>query len=227
MLQLTGRFAINIVDDLVIVHHQTSQTSLIFDISLQSNEMVANVKIHYPILPHCTIKPFKLEDNTDCELCNVKCNAFSLQLTDPSLASTDSTNWVIFQPNVIIDARLGCLWSLQINLHQTLDLIQNIPLLIDFLMLRQNSKSVLLKVCKNTITEGNDSSRNPLGDLSLIFNKVNAAYKEVLSSEQNKSSDGSKQKLKVLVDQTDIFSNVFTIFDEQKDVNMIANASVV
>ena len=71
MLQLTGRFAINVVDDLVIVHHQTSQTSLIFDINLQSNEMISNVKIHYPILPHCTIKPFKFEDNIECELCMI------------------------------------------------------------------------------------------------------------------------------------------------------------
>ena len=87
-------------------------------------------------------------------------------------------------------------------------------------MLRQNSKPILLKVCKNTITESNDNSRNPLGDLSLIFNKVNAANKDAFSSDQNKSSDSSKQKMKVVVDQTDIFSNVFTIFDEQKDVIM-------
>ncbi len=69
LLKMTGRFAINIVDDLVVVHHQTSQTSLIFDINLQSSEMMGSVKLHSPIFSHCTIKPFKLNDLIDCELC--------------------------------------------------------------------------------------------------------------------------------------------------------------
>lgn len=69
LLNMTGRFAINVVDDLVIVHHQTSQTSLIFDINLQPSEMMGNVKFHQQILPHCTIKPLKLNDTIDCELC--------------------------------------------------------------------------------------------------------------------------------------------------------------
>ena len=69
--------------------------------------------------------------------------------------------------------------------------------------------------------QSEESNRNPLGDLSLIFNKLNAAHKEALSSEVNSTqsnSDSKKAKLKAIVDQTDIFSNVFTIFDEQKSV---------
>lgn len=27
-----------------------------------------------------------------------------------SVLPTDSPNWVVFQPNIIIDAKLGCLW---------------------------------------------------------------------------------------------------------------------
>ena len=90
-------------------------------------------------------------------------------------------------------------------------------------MFRQNSKSILLKVCKNTIMQSEESPRNPLGDLSLIFNKLNATHKEVLPSEVNSNtiqnnSDLKKQKIRAVVDQTDIFSYVFTIFDEQKAV---------
>jgi hypothetical protein len=135
---------------------------------------------------------------------------------------SDSTNWVIFQPNIIIDARLGCLWFLQINLDQTIELVTSIPLLIDFLMLRRNSKSVILKVCKNSIIgSAEENMRNRLGNMSLIFNKLNSSYKEAIAMDFNSNQtncDSGKLKLRTIIDQTDIFQNVFSIFEEQKSV---------
>ncbi|XP_054153556.1 regulator of MON1-CCZ1 complex-like [Oppia nitens] len=222
MLNLTGRFAINIVDDLVIVHHQTSQTSLVFDINLPSNETIGNIKVNYPIFSNCTIKAFKLDDNIDCELY--------------------STNWVIFQPNIIIDAKLGCLWFLQINLKHMIDLLPNIQILIDFLIYRRNSKSCLLRVIKRFINpnpNSEDSPQNQLGNLSVVFNKLNAAYRETLTSEMTTTTtsstttthtnpnhvlDTNKLKARSIIEQKDVFSEVFSVFDEQNiglDQNMI------
>lgn len=67
-LRLTGRFAINVVDDIIIVHHQTSQTSLLFDIRFPSSTTQGDVTYHLSIVPPYTIKPFKLDDS-DFELC--------------------------------------------------------------------------------------------------------------------------------------------------------------
>jgi len=66
LLNLTGRFAINIVDDLIIVHHQTSQTSLIFDIQFNTNETLNSIPVHKSIFPPNSIKPF---DKSECQLC--------------------------------------------------------------------------------------------------------------------------------------------------------------
>lgn len=74
-----GRFAINIIDNLIIVHHQTSQTSMLFDISL-SKEVVNDVIYHNTIIPGRSIKPFALklpsisldEKSVNCELCKCK-----------------------------------------------------------------------------------------------------------------------------------------------------------
>ncbi len=144
---------------------------------------------------------------------------------------SDSTNWVIFQPNIIIDARLGCLWFLQINLDQTIELVTSIPLLIDFLMLRRNSKSVILKVCKNSIIgSAEENMRNRLGNMSLIFNKLNSAYKEAIAMDFNSNQtncDSGKQKLRTIIDQTDIFQNVFSIFEEQKSVFNIKESKLL
>ncbi|GFO37111.1 tyrosine--tRNA ligase [Plakobranchus ocellatus] len=58
-LDMSGRFAVNIVDNLVMVHHQASKTSVIFDIKLEGKSD-GYVMYHYPVLPALGIKPFKL-----------------------------------------------------------------------------------------------------------------------------------------------------------------------
>lgn len=59
-LGLVGRFAINAVDNLIVVHHQASATSLLFDISL-SGEVVNEVTYHTPITAGRSIRPFALK----------------------------------------------------------------------------------------------------------------------------------------------------------------------
>ena len=36
--------------------------------------------------------------------------------------TTDSPTWITFQPDVIIDARLGCMWYLKLNLDHIIEL---------------------------------------------------------------------------------------------------------
>lgn len=72
-----GRFAMNIVDDLVVVHHQASKTSLLFDIALKGNLNNDGVTTHSPIIPGKPLKPFSLRlpslsfdsQSINCELC--------------------------------------------------------------------------------------------------------------------------------------------------------------
>lgn len=72
-----GRFAMNIVDDVIVVHHQATGTSLLFDIALEG-EMDENDIIHHsPITQGRPIKPFSLKlpslslggQTKNCELC--------------------------------------------------------------------------------------------------------------------------------------------------------------
>jgi regulator of MON1-CCZ1 complex len=75
-LGLSGRFAMNIVDDLIVIHHQASETSMLFDIALES-EHHFGVKSHRPLTPSLTIKPFQLKvpsisldgETVNCKLC--------------------------------------------------------------------------------------------------------------------------------------------------------------
>lgn len=94
----SGRFAMNIVDDLVVVHHQVRKvlviqrktrsheliflfqatgTSLLFDIALSGETDVDQVIYHTPVTPGRPIKPFSLKlpslsldgQTKNCELC--------------------------------------------------------------------------------------------------------------------------------------------------------------
>lgn len=72
-----GRFAMNIVDDLVVVHHQASETSLLFDIALKGEPSGDDVMLHLPITPGKPLKPFSLKlpslgfdsQSMNCDLC--------------------------------------------------------------------------------------------------------------------------------------------------------------
>lgn len=81
-LGYSGRFAMNIVDDLIIVHHQASATSLLFDIALHGEkDPVTGIISHSPIVPGKSIKPISikipslsLEEKTmNCDLCKPYC----------------------------------------------------------------------------------------------------------------------------------------------------------
>nr|XP_027201920.1 regulator of MON1-CCZ1 complex-like [Dermatophagoides pteronyssinus] len=209
---LTGRFATNIVDDLVIIHHQTTKSSMIFDINLSANEINDQIKFHLPIISKCTIRPYKINNVIDYDLY--------------------SPNWVIFQPNIIIDAKYGCLWFLELNLEFIERLIKNVPILIDFLLLRRNSKQNILKVCRNIVRISKKYGQNPIGNLSLVFNKLNLTYKESFSNtntpmdSSSSSFDYVRQKTRTTIDQKDILSNFFDYFTEDDIDNHLGIAII-
>lgn len=77
-LGLNGRFAMNIVDDLIVVHHQASGTSLLFDVALSGEtDSNAGVVFHAPLTPAKSIRPITLPvpsisfvtPTKKCELC--------------------------------------------------------------------------------------------------------------------------------------------------------------
>uniref|UniRef100_A0A3Q2HZE5 Regulator of MON1-CCZ1 n=1 Tax=Equus caballus TaxID=9796 RepID=A0A3Q2HZE5_HORSE len=58
-LNRTGKFALNVVDNLVVVHHQDTETSVIFDIKLRG-EFDGTVTFHHPVLPARSIQPYQI-----------------------------------------------------------------------------------------------------------------------------------------------------------------------
>ncbi|XP_022647600.1 uncharacterized protein C18orf8 homolog [Varroa jacobsoni] len=140
-LDVSGRFAINLIDNLIIVHHQSSKTSQIFDIFLEGS-LETNIQYHSPIVP-----PSEISCKGDHELY--------------------SANWVVFQPNIIIDAKMGLLWRLHIDLDRLSQDFENPDRLIEFLLQRKDNRGVILRSIKRIIL-----STPPLSKISLIMSEI-------------------------------------------------------
>ncbi|XP_020801646.1 uncharacterized protein C18orf8 [Drosophila serrata] len=187
-LSLVGRFAINTVDNLIVVHHQASGTSLLFDISLPG-EVIHDVTHHAPITPGRSIKPFGLK------LPSLSPDGQILQ------CELYSTHWVLFQPNIVIDAKLGCMWYLNLCIEPLCHLISDRIRLTEFLLQRSNGKQALLKVVAQLVDDQYKGTLLPV--LETIFSKINKIYASWVQLElQNQTAQPSNVKTSSLKQAT-------------------------
>ncbi|KZC13682.1 PREDICTED: uncharacterized protein C18orf8 [Dufourea novaeangliae] len=210
-LDMSGRFAINVVDNLIIVHHQASKTSMIFDIMLPGVSD-GTVMHHSSVAPAEPIKPCTLK---------VPGATLSEQVYQP--CQLYSSNWVVFQPNIVIDAKLGCLWYVELKLEALVKLITDKVILVEFLTQRTNAKQMLIQVLQSFMMKLPVS----LMDMPIIFDKLNSVYRNYLESEiqsqmgtplQNNAKSiivpPENYKYKLLLDQSDMYSHILSKFPE-------------
>lgn len=194
-LELTGRFAINIIDNLVIFHHQTSQTSLIFDIRSKLSSVHGNVPHLKTLIPPFTIKKFSLPDVQSIEMYSHK--------------------WAVFHPNIIIDASIGCLWRLELDLDAICNIMTQSATLVDFLILRRNSKNLLVRISKEAFLGQLWSSNGRiLGTISELFTKLNQAWKSnhlSKSEVSGKNKESMHEQTLTTLDQSEMCDLVFPL----------------
>lgn len=209
-LELSGRFAINVVNNLIVVHHQASRTSVIFDINLDG-ESDGFVRYHHPVVSPLPIRPFRLmlpslgiqggqtKMEYNCELY--------------------SANWVVFQPNVIIDAKLGCSWYVELKLEPIVTMIPDKHVLAKFLLARDDSKRVILNVCRSMLSS---ESQATLSTISKVLDMLNKVYQDYLNSEIHVLAGDPPSKpdpaMKVVIDQSDMYTHVFSVFEDNKSI---------
>lgn len=89
-------------------------------------------------------------------------------------SSLDSPNWVLFQPNIVIDAKIGCLWNVKLRLDSLCTLITDRVRLVELLLNRTNAKLVLLGTLKEML--GSQYNADLLPVIEMVFDKLNAVY---------------------------------------------------
>ncbi|KAM8967562.1 regulator of MON1-CCZ1 complex [Pelodytes ibericus] len=214
-LNRTGKFALNVVDNLVVVHHQDTETSVIFDIRLRG-ESDGTVTLHQPVLPPHSIHPYQIPVAGPA--------AVAGQLPMP--CKLYSSSWIVFQPDIIISASEGYLWYLRIMLQPVVRLLVDKGRLMDFLLQRKDCKSVILSVCSQMLTEADRAS---LPVIATVFDKLNNEYKKYLDAEHSytlavETSQGRSNALlkrpvrgQAVIDQSDMYTHVLSVFTDLKE----------
>ena len=183
-VHLVGRFTLNIIDDLIIVHHRLTYSSMVFDIKLQG-EHDGYVTMNLPIIKRASIKPTETplahssSSQNDMDSLKSSSNDNLSELSSSYVRPNEmySMNWIMFLPNVIIDAKIGCFWFLELNLkpgdlRPFEDFGDNFILLIEFLLNRKNTKEHILQVCRNAI-----KAKSSLKIIEILFEKINNFYR--------------------------------------------------
>ncbi|XP_077126475.1 regulator of MON1-CCZ1 complex [Ranitomeya variabilis] len=214
-LNRTGKFALNVVDNLVVVHHQDTETSVIFDIRLRG-EFDGSVILHQPVLPARSIHPYQIPI----------AGPSAVPGQTPIQCKLYSSSWIVFQPDIIISASEGYLWYLRIKLQPIVHLLTDKGRLMDFLLQRKDCKSVILSVCSQILSE---KDRVSLPVIATVFDKLNCEYKKYLEAEhsytlavessQGRSNATVKRPVRgqAVIDQSDMYTHVLSVFTDLKE----------
>jgi len=214
-LDCVGPVGLHIVDNCILVHSQTEARSRLYDLQLPGSQR---------------------QDN---------CSITVLQPSLPITSITNDTNpipyspsWVVFLPNILVDARNGLMWTLNLKLSSAT--APDPLILTKFFLNREAGKVPLLKLLKSCL----ETQSTAVGTLGEMFTSVVAAYNmhqslvgSVLESGvsstrrvrtlstsnsfsvsvSSQSSTTQSQGLPgavppvVVLDQADIFTNVFSL----------------
>ncbi|KAL3985800.1 Colon cancer-associated protein Mic1-like family protein [Acanthocheilonema viteae] len=195
-LDMVGAFALHGFNNLVVVHHQSSKTSLIFDIGLE--EVSRGGCILYPL--------YKTSLNCSDSLQAKFSHEFKLY----------SPFWVMFQPNFITDASVGVFTSVSLDPIEAKNYIENEYHYLRFLYNRCIPKSVFLEILKHCVF----TNKLKLKQLEYIFNWFAKAIAKRCLPILRLSDSGVKYTLmaeqyeEITVEQEDVVGNLFLLPDD-------------
>ena len=228
VMDISGRFTLSTVDDLIIVHHQAWKTSLMFDIMYshgESSSATGSVRKHQAVLAPLTIAPTTLQvkqKGGKARATSPSSSMSSISSSSPGVSPSlyrkktiipelYSPKWVFFQPDLIVDAQYGVIWRLVLNLEAASSMMPDKSMLIQFLLMRKTGKGVVLSVFRDCLEPGRQVS---LGILGSMFDQINIAYMK-----STLPPDPCNKKYKVLITQRDMYARVFVPFSEHRDMS--------
>jgi len=246
VLNMNGRFAVNVVDNLIVVHHQASKTSMIFDIKFKQPNNLSEIgtiqplTIHHPVVKPMTIAPIMMlvpAPGSGGKLAGMSVGGV-VGAGDDAAGGDDgggdgdgvdqpgarggasgavtaplelyTASWIVFQPNIVIDAKLGTLWTVSVDLEPMLQLMPDKTQLIDFLLRRTGSKPMILDVIRTLL---HPDAQGELAIISTIFDQLNAVCAARAQADRNMERPSSSLGV-VVVDQSDMYTSVFAPLED-------------
>lgn len=82
---------------------------------------------------------------------------------------------MLFQPNIVIDAKLGCMWYVNLNLNVLSSVVTDRLRLVELLLQRTNGKPVLMSILTEMM--GSQYDNTLLSVIDNVFDRLNVVYK--------------------------------------------------
>lgn len=163
---ITGNLGIHILDNLILIHGLSEANTRVYDIGLsgQPHASSCSVRLHNPALDPVSL----VEASSRAGLHT----SALVPITSPDASSRPAyaTSWVIFLPNILVDARYGFMWSVQLKLAHAHS--EDLPHLSRIFLNREAGKTPILRLLSNSVL----NASVPLSSLSEIFNLINLTY---------------------------------------------------
>ena len=216
-MDIPGRCTLSVVDNLVVMHHQASKTSMIYDISFGGSVSGSTLKHNAVLAPlplSSTIVHLRQRSGSKTPSPKI--------ITDESLIAHDSSitsitpelyssKWIFFQPNVVIDAQYGVIWLLKLNLTSISNMMTDKCNVIQLLLMRSGGKEVIIEVFRECLEPGRQANLSVLG---AMFDQLNHAFK-ILSGYHD---IGPGKPYQNSISQREFYTNVLVPFSDRKDM---------
>uniref|UniRef100_A0A452V3F2 Uncharacterized protein n=1 Tax=Ursus maritimus TaxID=29073 RepID=A0A452V3F2_URSMA len=194
-LNRTGKFALNVVDNLVVVHHQDTETSVIFDIKLRG-EFDGTVTFHHPVLPARSIQPYQIP---------------MAGKGTPAWRASQGYLWnlqVKLQPIVSLLPDKGRLMDFLLQRKEC----KMVILSVCSQMLSESDRATL-PVIATVFDKLNHEYKKYLD--------AEQSYTTALEAGQSRSSPLLKRpaRTQAVIDQSDMYTHVLSVFTEKKDTS--------
>lgn len=217
-VDIPGRCTLSVVDNLVVVHHQASKTSMIYDISFGGSASGSITKHNSVLAPlpisQCMIY---IKNKTGSKTPSPRV------ILDENLVTPDSSitplspelyssRWIFFQPNIVIDAQYGVIWLLRLNLTAISNMMTDKCNVVQLLLMRAGGKEVIFEVCRECLEPGRQANLSILG---AMFDQFNNAYK-LLGGSASDLNTG--RRYRNAVGQRELYSQVLVPLSDRKDM---------
>mmetsp|Transcript_30704 Transcript_30704/g.70779 ORF Transcript_30704/g.70779 Transcript_30704/m.70779 type:complete len:723 (+) Transcript_30704:80-2248(+) len=155
------RFAVSVIDNLLVVHNTDSQITMLFDIHSKNKlPVAAPLPLGGP--------PSRAGPSQDA--------AFAPEM---------QSSWEFVHPSFLLDKASGCCWSVALSLEHLSVSCSDKPALLELLLKRSSSAPHILRVIRNVIQD-----QESINTVSRLFNILNAAFsaslKRVVEETSNK-----------------------------------------
>eukprot|EP00045_Choanoeca_perplexa_P010387 m.104801 g.104801 ORF g.104801 m.104801 type:complete len:648 (+) comp15261_c0_seq6:282-2225(+) len=163
-LEVNGRFLLNTIDNLVLVHHQTTKCTYAFDVEAQLTRRRSMTPSGADFFRHDIVFKAGLTIANEGE--------------EEEIEGTYAASWLAFPTNVIIDPRAGSLWQIKLDPQRIIGYTADTAHLIELLLRRKGGQEAILDALR---AECEKRTAESLACMAIVFDSLHRVEQQVKS----------------------------------------------